>query len=345
MAFGATLAGGALFALQGRLNGELAERAGSALWAALVSFGSGLVVIAALVAALPASRRAVRPALADRLPWWTYCGGLSGATVVTVAALAVPLVGVATFTVGLVAGQAVGALAVDRSRLGPGGPRPLSAGRVAGAAVAVLAVVVVRLGRDTGAVSAAALLAVLVASAAAGVGLAVQQALNGRVQRATGSALLAGCVNFAVGTIALVAVFAVALLAGAGPDRWWPGPAAVYVGGSLGVVYITVAAWAVRGLGVLRLALITVAGQLAGGVLIDLVSPGRAGGVDAATLAGVLLTLTGVALAGRRPGLASGPGSGPGRGPGSGPVRSWRPGQSRSRRRTSSSASPAQIPR
>jgi transporter family-2 protein len=210
---------------------------------------------------------------------------------------------------------------VDRSRLGPGGPRPLSAGRVGGAAVAVLAVLVVRLGHDGGAISAAALLGVLVASAAAGVGLAVQQALNGRVQRATGSALLAGCVNFMVGTAALLVVFAVALLAGAGPDRWWPGPAGVYVGGALGVVYITVAAWAVRGLGVLRLALITVAGQLAGGVLIDLVSPGRAGGVDAATLAGVLLTLTGVALAGHRP------------------------AQSRSRRRTSSSASPAQTPR
>ena len=286
-----------------------------------MSFGSGLVVIAALVAALPASRRAVRPALAHRLPWWTYCGGLSGATVVTVAALAVPVVGVATFTVGLVAGQAVGALLVDRSRLVPGGPHPLSAGRVAGAALAVLAVLVIRLGHDTAAVTPGAVLGILAASAAAGVGLAVQQALNGRVQRATGSALLAGCVNFMVGTAALVVVFAVALLAGAGPDRWWPGPAGLYVGGALGVVYITVAAWAVRGLGVLRLALSTVAGQLAGGVLIDLVSPGRTGGVDAATLAGVLLTFAGIALAGRRP------------------------GQSRSRRPTSSSESAAKATR
>jgi transporter family-2 protein len=321
VAVGATLLGGALFALQGRLNGELADRAGSALWAALVSFGSGLVVIAALVAALPAGRRAVGRALAHRLPWWTYCGGLSGATVVTVAALAVPVVGVATFTVGLVAGQAVGGLLVDRSRLGPGGPRPLSPTRVGGAAVAVLAVLVVRLGHDPGAVAAGTVAGLLAASAGAGVGLAVQAALNGRVQRAAGSALLAGCVNFVVGTVALLAVFAVALLAGAGPDRWWPSPAALYAGGALGAVYITIAAWAVRGLGVLRLALSTVAGQLAGGVLIDLVSPGRTGGVDAATLGGVALTLAGVALAG------------------------WRPDQSRSRRRTSSSAATAQTTR
>jgi transporter family-2 protein len=310
----ATVLGGALFALQGRLNGELGDRSGSALWAALVSFGSGLVLVAALVAARPAGRRAVRLGRANRLPWWTYCGGLSGATVVTVAALAVPVVGVATFTVGLVAGQAVGALVVDRSRLGPGGPRPLSPARVGGAAVAVAAVLVIRLGHDTGVVSAGTLLGVLVASAAAGVGLAVQQALNGRVQRASGSALVAGLVNFVVGTVALVLVFAVALVLDAGPERWWPGPAGIYAGGALGVVYISVAAWAVRGLGVLRLALTTVAGQLAGGLLIDLVSPGRAGGVDAATHAGVVLTNAGVALA----------------------------GQTRSRRRTSSSDRPAQ---
>jgi transporter family-2 protein len=321
VALAATLAGGMLFALQGRLNGELGDRAGSALWAALVSFGSGLAVVGALVAALPASRRAVRPALAHRLPWWTYGGGLFGATVVTVAALAVPVVGVATFTVGLVAGQAVGGLLVDRSRLGPGGPRPLSPARVGGAAVAVLAVLVIRLGHDSGAVSAGAVLGVLVGSAAAGAGLSVQQALNGRVQRSTGSALIAGCTNFLVGTAALVVVFVLALLVGAGPDRWWPGPVGLYVGGALGVGYITVAAWAVRGLGVLRLALSTVAGQLAGGLLLDLVSPGRAGGVDAATVAGVVLTLAGVALAGRQP------------------------AQIRSRRRTSSSETSAKTTR
>lgn len=296
----AALGGGVFFAVQGRVNAELADRASSALWAALVSFGSGLLVIGALVAALPAARRAVRPMMAGRLPWWTYCGGLIGATVVTVAAVAVPVVGVATFTVGLVAGQALGALLIDRSPLGPGGPRPLSPTRVGGAAVAVLAVVVIRLGHDTGTVSAGTVLALLAASAAGGAGLAVQQALNGRVQRATGHTLVAGAVNFLVGTVALVVAVSVVAAAGAGPDRPWPGPLWLYAGGALGVVYIAIANWAVHGLGVLRLALSTVAGQLAGGVLLDLASPGRAGGVDAATLAGVGLTLAGVALAGRR---------------------------------------------
>jgi transporter family-2 protein len=298
---GLALAAGAVFGLQTRINGELGQRSASALWAALVSFGSGLVLLVVLVAAVPRLRRAARAAAANRLPWWTYTGGVAGGTLVAISAVAVPLVGVATFTVGVVAGQAAGGLLVDRSRLGPGGPRPLSAARLTGAALAVLAVGIVRLGHTGGAVSGRAVLALLVASTLAGAWGAVQQALNGRVQRATGQPLLAALINFAAGTAALAVVLAVAAPAGAGPDRAWPGAAWLYVGGALGIVYISVAAWAVRPLGVLRLGLLVVAGQLAGGVLIDLVSPAHTGGLRVATVFAVLLTLAGVALAGRRP--------------------------------------------
>jgi len=294
-----SFAGGLLVAGQSQLNGEFGDRAGSAVWAALVSFGSGLVLVGLLVAAVPRVRRAVRPALTARLPWWTYLGGVGGATLVAVAAAAVPVVGVATFTVGAVAGQAVGGLLVDRTRLVPGEPRPLSSTRVAGAALAVIAVGVVRLGHETTEVPAPTVLALLVAAAVAGLGVSVQQALNGRVQRATGEPLLATLGNFAVGAAVLAPVVAVVVAARHGPSVPWPGDPLLYVGGGLGVFYITVASWAVRLLGVLRLGLATVAGQLAGGVLLDPLSPARTGGVDAATVAGVLLTLAGITLAGR----------------------------------------------
>jgi bacterial/archaeal transporter family-2 protein len=302
---------GTLVALQSKINGELATRSGAPAWAALVSFGSGLVLVTVLVLATPRIRRASRAALTDRLPWWTYLGGLCGATLVAVAAVAVPRIGVATFTVGVVAGQAIAALLVDRSPLTPGEPRPLSFWRVAGAGLVILAVVVIRLGHDSGSVSAGLVLLLLTISAVAGAGTAVQQALNGRVQRATGEPLVATLGNFLVGTAALVLLFLGVTLAGAGPDRHWPGGPELYVGGSLGVVFIAVAAWTVRGLGVLRLGLLTVAGQLAGGVLIDALSPAATGGVDAATIAGVLLTLVGVALAGHTP-AADRPRVGPG---------------------------------
>ena len=312
--------GGAVFGLQTRVNGELADRVGSALWAALISFGSGLVVLLVVVAAVPRLRQAAARAIRDRLPWWTYLGGLVGGAVVALSAVAVPLVGVATFTVGIVAGQAVGGLVVDRVGLGPGGSKPVSAWRIAGAAVAIVAVAILRLGHGReGAVSGGVLLALLLAAAVGGAMASAQQALNGRVQRATGEGLLAATVNFSAGTVLLVPTFAIAAGTGHGPDMPWPPALWLYAGGLLGIAYIASSIWTVGTLGVLRLGLLLVAGQLAGGVVIDLVSPGRTGPPGAATYAAVVLTLVAVLIAGR--------------------------GQSRSRRRTRASATPTQATR
>jgi len=132
------VAGGAALALQSRLNGSLGERVGSPLVAALVSFGGGLAVLAVVVAARKPLRRALRAAAAARQAWWRYGGGALGAALVAVAAAAVPVIGVATFTVGVVAGQVGGGLLVDRLGLGPGGRHALTLPRVAGAGVAEL---------------------------------------------------------------------------------------------------------------------------------------------------------------------------------------------------------------
>jgi bacterial/archaeal transporter family-2 protein len=309
------LASGALAAAQARINGTLGERLGSSVVAALVSFSVGLVLVAALVAALGRTRRAVRPAIAARLPWWTYLGGLGGATVVVTAAAAVPVIGVATFTVGFVAGQALGGLIVDRTRLGAGEPRPLSGWRVAGAVLAVVAVAVVRLGHGGGGADSAMAPWLLLASAVGGGLSALQQALNGRVQGVTGEPLLATLINFAVGTAGLAVLTGVVVAAGAVPTGSTPAEPLLYAGGALGVCVIVTAVWTVGRLGVLRLGLVVVAGQLAGGLVIDLVSPSRTGGVDLATVAGVVLTAVAVALAGRAGRIAGSTGAAPAAGP------------------------------
>jgi transporter family-2 protein len=296
----AAFAGGGLFALQTRVNGDLAERAGSPFWAALVSFGSGLIVLLAVVAAVPRLRRAAARAARDRLPWWTYLGGLVGGSLVALSAVAVPRIGVATFTVGVVAGQAVGGLVVDRIGLGPGGPQPLSPWRIAGAVLAIVAVAILRLGHGReGAVSGAVLLGLLAAAAVGGALASAQQALNGRIQRATGEGLLAATVNFSAGTVLLLPAFAIAAGTGHGPGTPWPPALWLYAGGLLGIAYIASSIWTVGTLGVLRLGLLLVAGQLAGGVVIDLASPGRTGPPGAATYAAVVLTLVAVLIAGR----------------------------------------------
>ena len=295
LALTAAVVSGAMVALQQRVNGELKTELGDALLTALVSFGTGLVAVVAVVLARPAARAAV--ARVRDVPWYQRLGGLGGASLVAVGAAAAPEIGVALLTVGLVAGQTSGGLLVDRFGLGPGAARGLTAPRVAGALLCLVAVGISV--RGDAARDADPLLLVLVV--AAGFAIAVQQALNGRVRYTTGDAGVATLVNFVVGLTALAAgLLAYALTAGLeigtwpGTDRWW-----LYTGGPMGAAFVAVAALVVRRLGVLRLGLAVIAGQLVGALLLDLTLPVHGQAVDALTVVGVALTLVAVGVSGR----------------------------------------------
>ncbi|MER7457083.1 DMT family transporter [Micromonospora sp. NPDC126480] len=293
-------ASGVAVAVQSRINGELGVRLADGIAAAVVSFGGGLLVLLVLVPATPRGRRglaALRRALAaGTLRPWQCLGGVCGAFLVATQGLTIGTLGVAVFTVAVVAGQSGSSLAVDRAGIGPTGRQPLTARRLAGAALTVVAVVLAvgdRLG-DPEAL-ALALLPLL-----AGVAIAWQQAVNGLVGRATGSPLTATLVNFTVGTLALLVVFAVDLAvrglpAGSPPAEPW-----LYLGGLIGIVFIAVAAAIVRFTGVLLLGLASIAGQVVGAVLLDLVLPTAASHPDATTLLGAALTLIAVLVAARR---------------------------------------------
>lgn len=292
-ALAASVGSGALVALQARVNGELGSRLDDALLAAVVSFGTGLVAVALVVGLRPAAR-AKLPALRDT-SWWHRLGGLGGAGLVAVGAYAAPRIGVALLTVGIVAGQTTGGLLVDRVGLGPSGRRAFSTARVAGAALCLVAVLVAAAGKGLG--DAEPLLLVLVV--AAGFAISVQQALNGRVRAATGDASVATLVNFVVGTTVLVAAWLVVSQVTERGDIDWPGQWWLYVGGPLGATFVAVAAVVVKRLGVLRLGLAVISGQLLGAVVLDLVSPAADHGVAAATLLGAALTLVAVVVSGR----------------------------------------------
>jgi transporter family-2 protein len=275
---------GALVAVQQRFNGDLGRSLHDPLLAAVVSFGSGLVIMTLLVARQ--SAWAWLPQL-TALPWWTCIGGAMGATLVAVGATAAPQLGVALLTVGFVSGTTLAALAVDRAGLGPGGHRPLTTPRLAGAGVGLGAIA---LSAKEGLHAASAGLLALVVLA--GALIAVQQALNGRVRVATGPAV-ATFVNFVVGTTALVAVFVVKAVVGTARADHWPGDWWLYTGGAIGCVFIAVAAALVGQLGVLRFGLAATAGQLLGGVLIDIDR-----GVSTTTVLAVALTLVAVGVSG-----------------------------------------------
>jgi transporter family-2 protein len=287
---------GALVAIQSRINGELGSRLGDGFTAASISFGSGLVILTVALAIAPAGRRGlarVREALRDRrLRWWYVCGGAAGSFLVLSQGLAAAALGVALFTVAVVAGQTISGLVLDRVGIGPGGRRPLTAARLVGALLALVAV--------TWAVSAqfggSAPVWLMLLPFIAGLGTGWQQAVNGQVRVVAESALTATFINFAVGTTVLVVLMLVRWGVGGMPHRL-PTEPWLYIGGALGCVFIGVTALLVRITGVLLLGLATVAGQLVAALLLDLLLPTAGHQLAASTIGGTLLAIVAVAVA------------------------------------------------
>ncbi|RZS36911.1 transporter family-2 protein [Herbihabitans rhizosphaerae] len=283
-------------AVQSRINGELGARLHDGVLAALISFGTGLVLLAVIVPSMPKVRggfAGVRTAVRDRsLRPWHLLGGVAGATFVASQALTVPSIGVAMFTVAMVTGQMFSGLAVDKVGLGPAGSHPLTLPRVLGAGLTVVAVI----GAMSGQLDGTTALWLLVLPLLAGCGIAVQQAVNGRVRAAADSAITATMINFGTGTIALGIAWAVSLAVRGGPEPL-PGTPWLYVGGPIGIVVIGVTAAGVRWTGVLLFGLTAIAGQLVGAVLVDLLAPAADDHLDTATLIGAGLTLIAVGIA------------------------------------------------
>ncbi|MEV1330962.1 DMT family transporter [Micromonospora costi] len=283
---------GVASAAQGAANGELGVRLGEPTLAAVVNNAGGTLLVVLGLAVLPSMRTGLAALRRARLPWWSYLGGLGGAAIVVLGAYVVPVLGVAVFTIAQVAGGSLGGLAVDRGGLAPVGRLPLTAPRIAGGLLGVAAVALAQLGQPVGDLA----LGLVLLAVAGGLGVALQSALNGRVSAASSSA--AGvAVNFAVST---PAVLLVAALAGAltGPAQPWPSAWYLYTGGLLGVCIVAGLVVGVRSAGVLRTGLALVAGQLGGALLLDALLPGGPG-ARPAVLAGAVLTLLAVVVAGR----------------------------------------------
>ncbi|HEY3478505.1 MAG TPA: DMT family transporter [Streptomyces sp.] len=304
-------AGGGLgLAVQGRLNGQLGARLHDGIGAALFSFGTGLVLLIVMVAAMPRARAGVarlRTAVKEHeLRWWECLGGLCGAFFVTAQGITITALGVAVFTVAVVAGQTASGLVVDRAGIGPGHPRPITPPRALGAAIAVVAVLV----SVSGDFAHPSALWLAVLPALAGIGMSWQQAVNGLVRDASANVVVPTAINFGIGTVGLLVAFAVDLvlrgLPEAPPADWW-----LYLGGPLGIVAILSMVVAVRLVGVLLLGLCSVAGQLIGALVLDLVTPAADGGLTLTSVLGAAITLVAVVVA-----ALSTPGPTPGR-PGS----------------------------
>ena len=289
---------GALVAAQGRVNGELAGFAGSGVEAAVISFGSGFVILS-IMALLSGKVRAgiwriVAELRVGSFPRWQVLGGVLGGFFVGVQTSSVPVIGVALFTVTVVAGQIVNSIVVDRVGLSPAGVVRITPVRLLSAFIAILGVVIAASNRFNG--TGFEILPIILALTA-GAGIAVQQAINGRLGITARNSFSAAWFNFVFGTTALGVAFVILILGSetrvesASGAPWW-----AYSGGVLGVIFIAMAVWAVPRIGVLLFALISISGQLSGAVMLDIVAPTDGTELGAQLFIGIGLTFVAIAL-------------------------------------------------
>ena len=287
---------GAGVATQSRINGQLGSVIHDGFAAAVISFGSGLVIVLIALIFLPNGRRGIgRVARAIRqrdIPFWYVLGGTAGAFLVLSQGLVAATLGVALFSVGIVAGQTIGGMIVDRRGLGSMPARALTVQRVVGSALALVAVIVAASTQ----LSATVPVWMLVLPFLAGLLQSAQQAVNGQVRAVSESVATATLANFTVGTAVLVIAFVIHSAIAGWPTRL-PTEPWLYLGGAIGVVFIAVAAAIVRSIGVLLLSLATIAGQLVTSLLLDILAPTSRQGVTVTTILGTGLTLVAVVIA------------------------------------------------
>ena len=291
---------GILIAMQARVNGELSIRLDNGLQAALVSFGSGLLIISIVTPFNKQIKEGItnlRGAVARKeIARWKLFAGALGGSFVAIQTQIVPLIGVAIYSVASIAGQTAMSLVVDRIGLTGGGKKLISIRRVLAAFLTVLAVLVSVWDRiDANNLSIFA----VITAGFAGMVVGVQRALNGQINEYSHQSFATSMLNFVTGTSFLLILLIIGMSIGkshltplpSGP--WW-----IYTGGIIGVIYIAFTSTIVQHLGVLTFTLFSVGGQLVGSLIIDLVSPTDGVSISAYLVLGIVMTYAGVIAGG-----------------------------------------------
>ena len=294
------LLSGVLISLQTRANGELSHLMNNGLEAALVSFGSGLIIILIVTPFNPHIKEGISNLRASvvrkEIARWKLLAGALGGSFVAIQTQVVPLIGVAVYSVASIAGQTAISLIVDRIGLTGGGKKLISPRRLLAAFITVLAVLVSVLDRiNANNLSKFAVIGGCISGALVG----IRSALNGQINEHSRQSFTTSLLNFITGTTFLVILMLGGLILGkiqlsplpAGP--WW-----IYTGGVIGVIYIAFISTIVQHLGVLTFTLFSVGGQLISSLIIDFVSPTNGVRVSYYLITGIAMTYLGVIAGG-----------------------------------------------
>jgi transporter family-2 protein len=262
----------------------------------MVSFSTGLIFVTLIVIFRKKTRTGfglIFKAVGQRkLPKWRLMAGVLGSSFVAMQTHVVPIAGVALFTVASLAGQTAISLFVDKLGLSGGAKSAITKRRVIAALITIFAVVVSAWDRFS--MSNFSVVAILLA-VIAGTWVGVQRALNAQINIYSTQSFATSLLNFITGTTFLCTLVAARYIFSGQPlsklvsAPWW-----VYLGGSIGVIYIAFSATAVQHMGVLVFTLFSVGGMLFGSLLIDLVAPTSGTDISPYLIAGIFLTYLGV---------------------------------------------------
>ena len=269
---------------------------GDSLEAAIVSFTTGLLFVAVIALFRKDVRSGFRQIFSavnlKLLPSWRLGAGALGASFVAMQTYAVPIAGVALFTVASLAGQTGISLWVDHVGLAGGSRVIITKRRVIAAIITILAVVVSTWDRFT--ISNFSLLTIVLA-VFSGTWVGVQRALNAQINSYSKASFATSLLNFITGTTFLLFLLLLrTLFTDHSVMNFTSGPWWMFLGGSIGVIYIALSAHIVQYVGVLEFTLFSVGGMLVGSLLIDIIVPTKGTIISGFLIAGILLTYLGV---------------------------------------------------
>jgi transporter family-2 protein len=287
---------GVVVAIQSRINGQLSVDLDNGLAAALVSFLTGLALVSVLVFGFKGEREAlfrIFEAIKNKqLVTWELMGGVLGGFFVAAQSIVVPQIGVALFTISVVAGQTISSLLVDKAGLTPNGKERITKPRILGAIATLIAVAIAVFPDLT---NSEFRFLPLTFALIVGVFASFQQGMNGRMNVVGKRPLATAWLNFASGTVVVVIALSVDLALGATikplPSNFW-----VYTGGAAGLIFVAVSAYIIKHLGVLNFSILSIAGQLVGAILIDWLAPTKAGSLNGYLIFGTIMTIISIAV-------------------------------------------------
>ncbi len=282
---------GGLTSIQSRLNGQLSSDIHNGIAAALISFGSGWIFVIAICLFHAPDRMGLQniwKGLQHRtLRPWEVIGGMGGGFYVAIQSSVVPTIGVAIFTICTVGGQTLSSMVVDFFGISPSGKHRVTWLRAITALVMLFSVTVAVFPQLD---SSTFKLTPIILAVTVGVVIAFQAAINGRMNVISKRPLATTFVNFFMGSIVLAIALAINLARG-GSIGHFPHGVLVYLGGSIGVVFIAVGVYTIKQLGTLNFMLFSVTGQLIGALLLDWLAPAAHTKVSSYLLTGTAMTL------------------------------------------------------